>query len=57
MKQSPSVIEMYDLDGLQRSVNQAYEELWGFSANNTVNQFNILQSEEVKRTGLLDYVL
>ncbi len=57
MKQSPSVIEMYDLDGLQRSVNRAYEELWGFPASHTVNQFNVLKSEEVKRTGLIDYVL
>ncbi|MDZ7777054.1 MAG: histidine kinase dimerization/phospho-acceptor domain-containing protein [Bacteroidales bacterium] len=57
MKQSPAVIEMYDLDGLQRSVNQAYEELWGFPASTTLNQFNILKSDEVKRSGLIDYVL
>lgn len=57
MKQSPSVIEMYDLEGLQLSVNQAYEELWGFPASHTVNQFNILKSEEVKRTGLFNYVM
>jgi PAS domain S-box-containing protein len=56
MLQSPSVIELYDLDGLQISVNKAYEELWGFPADHTVNKFNILKSEEVKRTGLIDYV-
>lgn len=57
MKQSPAVIEMYDLDGLQRSVNHAYEELWDFPASNTLNKFNILKSEEVKRSGLIKYVL
>jgi PAS domain S-box-containing protein len=57
MKQSPSPIEMYDLNGMQRSVNQAYEELWGFPASLTVNKFNILESEEVKRTGLYEYVM
>jgi len=57
MKQSPSAIEMYDLNGIQRSVNHAYEELWGFPASHSVNKFNILESEEVKRTGLINYVL
>jgi PAS domain S-box-containing protein len=57
MEQSPAVIEMYDLDGLQRSVNHAYEKLWGFRASDTLNQFNILKSEEVKRSGLINYVM
>jgi len=57
MEQSPAVIEMYDSNGLQRSVNHAYEKLWGFPASDTLNQFNILKSEEVKRSGLIDYVL
>jgi PAS domain S-box-containing protein len=57
MKQSPAVIEMYDLDGLQRSVNHAYEKLWGFPASTTLNQFNILKSGEVKRSGLIEYVM
>jgi len=57
MLQSPSVIELYDLDGLQINVNKAYEDLWGFPASHTVNKFNILKSEEVKRTGLLNYIL
>ncbi|HNW50290.1 MAG TPA: ATP-binding protein [Prolixibacteraceae bacterium] len=57
MLQSPSVIELYDLNGLQINVNRAYEELWGFPANHTVNQFNILKSKEVKKTGLIDYVM
>lgn len=56
MLQSPSAIELYDLDGNQIYVNQAYEVLWGFPASHTVNKFNILKSKEVKRTGLIDYV-
>ena len=55
MHQSPSVIELYDLDGLQVDVNRAYEELWGFPAGHTVGKFNLLASEEVKRKGLLAY--
>ena len=57
MLQSPSVIELYDLDGLQVSVNRAYEELWGFPASHTINSYNILKSEEVIKTGLIDYVM
>jgi PAS domain S-box-containing protein len=56
IQQSPSVIELYDMDGTQLDVNQAYEELWGFPASHTVDKFNVLKSEEVKRTGLLAYV-
>jgi two-component system, cell cycle sensor histidine kinase and response regulator CckA len=56
MQQSPSVIELYNLDGLQVAVNAAYENLWGFPASHTVNQFNVLESEEVKKTGLIEYV-
>ncbi|NOR87994.1 MAG: PAS domain S-box protein, partial [Bacteroidales bacterium] len=56
MQQSPFVVEIYNLDGLQISVNKAYEELWGFPAEHTVNKFNVLQSKEVKNTGLIDYI-
>lgn len=56
MHQSPSAIELYDLDGTQIEVNHAYEELWGFSAEHTINKFNLFKSEEVKSTGLMYYV-
>ncbi|MHC4756275.1 MAG: PAS domain-containing sensor histidine kinase, partial [Planctomycetota bacterium] len=56
MEQSPSVIEFYDIDGLQINVNKAYEQLWGFPASHTVNKFNVLKSKEVEKTGLMDYV-
>lgn len=56
MEESPSVIELYDLKGLQIAVNKAYEKLWGFPASHTLFQFNVLKSEEVKRTGLIDYI-
>ncbi|HPR32789.1 MAG TPA: PAS domain S-box protein [Prolixibacteraceae bacterium] len=55
--QSPTVIELYDIEGKQLIVNKAYEELWGFPAKHTVHQFNILKSDEVKRTGLYEFVL
>jgi PAS domain S-box-containing protein len=56
MQQSPSVIELYDLDGLQIDVNHAYEVLWGFPASRTVRSFNVLKSKEVEATGLMKYV-
>lgn len=56
MQQSPSVIELYDLNGLQIDVNRAYEELWGFPAEHTLRTFNLFQSDEVVKTGLIDYV-
>ncbi len=56
MHQSPFVVELYNLDGLQISVNKAYEELWKFPAETTVNKFNILKSKEVIDTGLISYV-
>ncbi len=56
MHQSPSVIELYDLDGLQIAVNKAYEDLWGFPSSKTVGKFNVLKSKEVEDTGLMVYV-
>ena len=56
IQQSPFVIEMYDAQGLQISVNKAYEDLWGFPAETTVNQFNVLKSKEVVETGLINYI-
>jgi len=56
MHQSPNVFELYDLDGLQIDVNKAYEDLWGFPASHTVNKFNVLKSQEVVDSGLIDPV-
>lgn len=56
IQQSPTVIEIYDLDGLQILVNKAYEELWGFPASTSVNSFNVLKSKEVVATGLIKYI-
>ena len=56
MHQSPSVIELYDGDGLQVDVNRAYEVLWNFPASHTVNKFNVLKSKEVEDTDLMKYV-
>jgi len=56
IQQSPFIIEIYDSQGLQVSVNTAYENLWGFPASQTVNKFNVLKSKEVEKTGLIKYV-
>ena len=56
MQQSPFVVELYDIGGLQISVNRAYEELWGFPAETTLNTFNVLKSKEVEASGLMAYI-
>ena len=56
MLQTPYVVEIYDMDGLQTSVNEAYEKLWGFPAKTTVNKFNVLKSKEVEDSGLIVYI-
>lgn len=56
MQQSPFVVEIYDINGLQTAVNRAYEELWGFPAKTTVNKFNVLESKEIHQSGLLEYI-
>jgi PAS domain S-box-containing protein len=56
MQQSPFIVELYDIDGLQISVNKAYEELWTFPAETTVNKFNVLKSKEVEDSGLIKYI-
>lgn len=48
MHESPFVVEIYNLDGLQIAVNRAYEELWGFPAETTVNKFNVFKSKEIE---------
>ncbi|MBT3240643.1 MAG: PAS domain S-box protein [Chloroflexi bacterium] len=53
---SPSIYEVYDLDGVQVSVNKAYEDLWGFPASHTVGKFNVLKSQEVVKSGLIEYI-
>lgn len=56
MQESPSVIEMYDSNGLQIAVNKAYEKLWQISASETLFCFNILECDTIKKVGLLKYI-
>lgn len=57
-EQSPSVYELYDINGLQIEVNKAYEELWQFPEGRlrTVDKFNVLKSQEVIDTGLINFI-
>lgn len=56
MEQSPFVVEVYDLNGLQISVNKAYEELWQIPAKLSLFKYNILTSPKVRSSGLLNYI-
>ncbi len=57
-EQSPSVYELYDINGLLIEVNKAYEELWQFpeGRSRTVGKFNVLKSKEVVDTGLIVFI-
>ncbi|WP_415397948.1 PAS domain S-box protein [Sulfurimonas sp. CS5] len=56
VQQSPSSIEIYDLEGWMISLNHAAELLWDIKAENVLHKFNILESEEAKHTGLYQYI-
>ena len=56
MEQSPFTVEIYDLNGLQISVNKAYEELWQIPKEITLFKFNILKSTQVRSSGMLNYI-
>ncbi|MBU0720664.1 PAS domain S-box protein [bacterium] len=56
MEHSPYAVELYDIDGLQIEVNHAQYVLWGVPSSLTCHKFNILKSELVKDSGLLEYV-
>jgi PAS domain S-box-containing protein len=56
MEQSPFVVEVYDLDGLQISVNKAFEELWQIPASASLFKYNILSSKEVRSSGVLEHI-
>ena len=53
---SPFSIEVYDLEGTQIEVNDAYEKLWGLKREDTLNIYNLFMSEEVEKRGLLPYI-
>jgi DNA-binding response OmpR family regulator len=47
-EQSPIVLEVYDKDGFQIQVNQAWDKLWKVPREFTLRKYNILQSN-IKR--------
>jgi two-component system cell cycle sensor histidine kinase/response regulator CckA len=49
IEQSPVVYEMYDKDGVQRMVNQAYAKLWGIDPRSTVGVFNLWKTEQSEK--------
>jgi len=57
MQESPRIMEVYDRNGCQVIVNKAYEKFWGVEAAETINQFNVLESEDVREMGMKEYIL
>lgn len=56
VQQSPSSIEIYDLEGWMIGLNHAAELLWDIKAENVLYKFNVFESEEVKHTGFYQYI-
>ncbi|MDE5422529.1 PAS domain-containing sensor histidine kinase [Ancylomarina sp. DW003] len=56
MQESPYILEVYDVNGFQISVNKAYEEFWQVSSSETLRKFNVLQSEVVRNTDMINYI-
>jgi len=56
MQESPSVIEIYDTNGLQVAVNKASEKLWNMPASETLFNFNILKSKILMEADLIKYI-
>ncbi|RXQ92222.1 response regulator [Ancylomarina salipaludis] len=57
MQESPRIMEIYDANGYQVVVNKAYERFWGVKSAETLNQFNVLESEDVREMGMKEYIL
>ena len=55
-EQSPTVYEIYDKDGLLIKANSAWEKLWGFPRTVSVGKWNILESEQIAKTGIQPFV-
>gem|GEM_PF-1012928 len=55
-EQSPTVYEIYNKDGLLIKANSAWEKLWGFPRTVSVGKWNILESEQIAKTGIQPFV-
>ncbi len=56
VEQSPVVFEVYDMQGYQIKVNDAYGKFWNIPKELTLGKYNILKSEQVRERDLLQYV-
>ena len=56
VKQSPIAYEIYRDDGVQLSVNAAYEQMWGMKAEDSVGKFNVRTDPQVETLGLKPFV-
>jgi len=55
VEQSPVVFELYDTDGVLIEVNPAFEKLWNLSKDDVIGKFNVFESAQVKKAGLIPY--
>ena len=53
--QSPVVIEVYDKDGFQIQVNNAWDKLWQIPRECALGKYNILRNKQVTEDGWLPY--
>ena len=55
--QSPVSMEMFDLTGVQRQVNRAWEKMWEATAEDGVDKFNILTDPQIKKIPIYSQIM
>ena len=52
LRQAPFAVQIHSPDGLLREVNRAWEEVWGITADQVVDKFNILENPHARALGI-----
>jgi PAS domain S-box-containing protein len=54
VEQAPFSIEIFNMDGLLISANNAWEKLWGQKKETALNKLNVLEEKQGKELGLME---
>lgn len=55
-EQTPFSMQIFDKYGMTKTVNHAWEKLWGIPKKMVVNQYNVLHDPQLKETGSISYI-
>jgi PAS domain S-box-containing protein len=56
IEQSPTSIEIFNMEGTMIHANKGWEELWGISTDAVVNKFNVFKDPMIKKMGFLPQI-